>query len=186
MTWEQLWSETTFHDRLWDIDNRPRAFVNTQNKFIKVNQALCVLLGYTEHELLEKRWDEISDPTDTPHDQAEVNKLLAGTRQSYAMSKTYFTKNKSPIPITLTVHAFRNEDNVVLFFDSKIEPDKPMRVQIVDHKNNPVDIPTSTLAWIAKNKINLVIAGTLLAGMITWFIKTLFAIYEAGANNVGV
>lgn len=70
--------------------------------WLKVNPFLCNLLGYSESELLQKTFQDITHPDDLGEDLSNVNKLLQGKINSYSMEKRYLRADQSYIWISLT------------------------------------------------------------------------------------
>jgi diguanylate cyclase (GGDEF)-like protein/PAS domain S-box-containing protein len=65
------------------------ATVGLDGRWLRVNAALCELLGYTEDELMSLTFQDITHPDDLDADLALVAELLAGKRTSYQMDKRY-------------------------------------------------------------------------------------------------
>jgi diguanylate cyclase (GGDEF)-like protein/PAS domain S-box-containing protein len=76
-------------------------------RFIKVNRALCQLTGYTEAELLERTFQDLTHPDDLDADVAQAQQLLAGDIASYEMEKRYRRANGEPVWILLSVSLVR-------------------------------------------------------------------------------
>ena len=99
------------------------AFVTTEGGWLRANPSLCKLLGYTEDELRERTWMELTDPRDTKPDLDAVKQVVAGERNSYTMLKRYITKFGGLVPVELTVVPWRGEDGErVAFFLSQLVP----------------------------------------------------------------
>lgn len=60
---------------------------------LRVNQAFCDLLGYTQEELKGIRWQDITHPDDVQTSAAIVASLLAGERASARYEKRYLHKS---------------------------------------------------------------------------------------------
>jgi PAS domain S-box-containing protein len=84
----------------------PVAFVGLDNRFIFANHAWCKLLGYSESELKEKTWQDITKQEDIGSDQAEVDSVIRGEKEEYYLEKTYIKKDRSHINIKLYVHRY--------------------------------------------------------------------------------
>ncbi len=69
--------------------------------FLRVNQALCHLLGYDEHELLEKSFKEITHPDDRQASE-EFQRELVSTSQSRVYEKRYLQKSGSTVWVRIT------------------------------------------------------------------------------------
>ena len=84
----------------------PISFVNVKSKFIFSNTAWCELVGWSESELREKTWMEITKHSDVGGDQAEVDKLISGEKKDYYIEKVYLRKDGSEVTVHLYVHRF--------------------------------------------------------------------------------
>lgn len=79
------------------------ALLELNGKWIRVNQALCQFIGYTEAELLEMDFQSITHPEDLAEDLALANQVIRGEIASYALEKRYLHKNGSVVWGLLTV-----------------------------------------------------------------------------------
>lgn len=82
--------------------------VTLDGRYLKVNQKLCDILGYSETELLSKRFTDVSHPDDRGKGLAEQQQLFAGTIDSFSLEKRYLHKNGSTVWAHLTVSLVRN------------------------------------------------------------------------------
>ncbi|MCH2219496.1 MAG: PAS domain S-box protein, partial [Dechloromonas sp.] len=69
------------------------AVVGLNGSFQRVNQALCDITGYQEHELTELTFQDITHPDDLDTDVSEAARLLHGEISSYQMDKRYYAKD---------------------------------------------------------------------------------------------
>jgi PAS domain S-box-containing protein len=97
------------------------ALVSPEGKWIKVNQSVCSLFGYSEEELIQMRFQDMTYPEDLDKDIVNVQKMLRGEIQSYRIEKRYFHKNKKIIWTHLNVSLVRSSDQQPLYFISQIE-----------------------------------------------------------------
>jgi diguanylate cyclase (GGDEF)-like protein/PAS domain S-box-containing protein len=97
------------------------AVVAPDGRWLRVNQKLCDILGYTEQELLQSTFQDITHPDDLASDLAHVRQVLAGEIQTYTMEKRYFRKDRSIVWINLTVSLVRDEQNNPKYFISVVE-----------------------------------------------------------------
>jgi PAS domain S-box-containing protein len=59
---------------------------------LRVNKAFCEILGYTENELKEKKWMDITHPDDVNLSQSYVDLLLNRKKESVRFEKRYIHK----------------------------------------------------------------------------------------------
>jgi PAS domain S-box-containing protein len=82
--------------------------------FLSANQHLCKMLGYTEEELLQKTWVEITFPKEkVDEDSNNLEKLLSGELNGYVMEKQYQHKDGHMIDIILSVQGVRKKDGTI-------------------------------------------------------------------------
>ncbi len=79
-------------------------------RWLKVNEALCRMIGYTSRELLTMRWHEITHQDDFAEDLAFGKRLLGGEISSYQLEKRYLRKDGSVVWIHLSISLVRDDD----------------------------------------------------------------------------
>ncbi|MEN7547411.1 PAS domain S-box protein [Rapidithrix thailandica] len=77
------------------------ALVSPEGNWLKVNKALCQIVGYTEDELLTMDWPSLTHPDDLKQDMLLAEKLFNGEIDSYQLEKRYIHKNGTTIHILL-------------------------------------------------------------------------------------
>ncbi len=102
--------------------------VSLQGGFIKVNESLCVMLGYSNAELLATNFQTITHPEDLNADLNYLHQLLEQKIESYQMEKRYFHKRGYIIWILLSVSLVRTSEGLPIHFVSQI-------IDITDRKN---------------------------------------------------
>ena len=65
------------------------ALVSPDGRWLRVNRALCDLVGYSEAELLARTFQDITHPEDLESDLENVRRMIAGETRSYQMEKRY-------------------------------------------------------------------------------------------------
>lgn len=78
-------------------------YCDETGQFLKVNQKLCDLLGYTEAELLTMSFRDITYADDLAADLVYKRQLLAGEISAYALDKRYVRKDGRLTWVHLTV-----------------------------------------------------------------------------------
>ncbi len=87
---------------------------------INVNQAFCDMIGYTQEELQNQKWQDITHPDDLEPTQRAVNALLSGEQDSARFSKRYIHKNGSIVWTELSTSLRRDETGKPLYFMTTI------------------------------------------------------------------
>src|SRR5215217_1370827 len=90
-------------------------------RWLRVNQRLCDIVGYSHEELLEKTFQDITHPDDLDADLEKVHQLLAGKIETYSMQKRYLKKGGSIAWINLTVSLVREPSGEAKYFIAVIE-----------------------------------------------------------------
>ncbi|MCW8808070.1 MAG: EAL domain-containing protein [Rhodanobacter sp.] len=97
------------------------ALISPDGRFLRVNAALCRMLGYTEDELLALGVADVSHPDDFADDSELQRQLLAGERPSYQLEKRNFHKGGRVVEIELSVSLVRDEQGVPRYFVSQVQ-----------------------------------------------------------------
>ncbi len=97
------------------------AHVAPDGHWLRVNQRLCDIVGYTPEELLRCTFQDITHPDDLEIDLGYMHQVLANEIAHYSMEKRYLRKDGSLVWINLTVALVRNADGTPKFFISVIE-----------------------------------------------------------------
>jgi len=97
------------------------ALVAPNGHWLKVNKALCAIVGYTEEELLVTDFQSITHPDDLDADLSQVRRILAGEIKTYQMEKRYIHKDGRLIWILLNVSLVRSDEGQPLYFISQIQ-----------------------------------------------------------------
>jgi len=97
------------------------ALVSLEGKWLLVNRSICEITGYSEAELLERTFQDITHPDDLEEDLENVRKMLAGEIDTYQMEKRYYHKNGSIVWILLSVSLVRTKSGEPLFFIGQIQ-----------------------------------------------------------------
>ncbi len=83
--------------------------VNLQGKWIKVNNAICEMLGYTSKELLSFSYSDITYFDDLDISNKAFNNLLGGKLDSFEIQKRYVHKNSSVVWTILSISLVKND-----------------------------------------------------------------------------
>jgi PAS domain S-box-containing protein len=97
------------------------AIVSTDFRFVRVNNALCRMVGYTEEELVRLTFVDITHPDDVSADVHLAEKLCKGEIPLYRMQKRYRKKSGEIIWINLTASMIHDSSGAPLYALSLIE-----------------------------------------------------------------
>jgi PAS domain S-box-containing protein len=97
------------------------ALVGLDGRWLKVNAALCQIVGYPETDLLQTTFQDISHPEDLNADLQNLQRLLEGAIPAYQLEKRYFHKSGRVVWILLSVSLVRSHQGKPLFFISQVQ-----------------------------------------------------------------
>jgi len=97
------------------------AHVAPDGRWLRVNQKLCSIVGYSRDELLKKTFQDITCPEYLDSDLEHLNRLLSGEISTYNKEKKYIRKDGSTVWIELTVSIVRKDTIDASYFISVIE-----------------------------------------------------------------
>lgn len=97
------------------------ALVSPEGRWLKVNHAVCGMLGYTQEELLVRTFQDITHPDDLDADIACVRRMLNGELQTYQVEKRYYHKAGHTVWALLSVSLIRDEQGKPLHFISQVQ-----------------------------------------------------------------
>ncbi len=83
---------------------------------IKVNQAFCVIVGYTEEELRTKTWQEITHPDDVAASNTVIQSLLEDRIARAQFEKRYLHRSGKPIWTEVNTVVLRDQERRPLYF----------------------------------------------------------------------
>jgi two-component system, NarL family, sensor histidine kinase UhpB len=96
------------------------AHVGPDGRWLRVNQKLCDIVGYTRDELLSRTFQDITHPDDLGADLAQVRQVLDGQIDTYTMEKRYLRKDGSEVWNALTVALVRDDTGKPDYFISVV------------------------------------------------------------------
>jgi len=104
----------------FENSNTGMALVGLDDDWIKVNQSLCNSLGYTEDELMQTSFKDISHPDDYKASSELLQELKNNERQSFQIEKRYYHKKGHLIYAILMVTAVRNIEGELSHFVKQV------------------------------------------------------------------
>ena len=113
-------SEERFR-RIFEDSPLGMAISDPYYRFIRANDALCRMLGYTEKELTALTFKEITHPDHVAADAEAVGKLLHGEIPSYRTEKRYIRKDGTEVWGAVTLSAIRDKSGRFLHFLAMVE-----------------------------------------------------------------
>ncbi|WP_145123402.1 PAS domain S-box protein [Rosistilla oblonga] len=84
------------------------AHVALDGRWIRVNEGICKILGYSSQELLASYFQDATHPDDLGKCLNLVEQAIAGQRDSFSTEKRYIRKDGSPVWVNATVSLVRD------------------------------------------------------------------------------
>ncbi|HBZ05864.1 MAG TPA: sensor domain-containing diguanylate cyclase, partial [Massilia sp.] len=108
-------SEAAFRS-IFDLASIGMALVAPDGGWINVNRAMCEIVGYTEDELRQLTFQDITHPDDLDSDLELAACLRTGARERYQLDKRYVRKDGSVVWANLNVSCKRDAAGEVAYF----------------------------------------------------------------------
>jgi PAS domain S-box-containing protein len=89
------------------------AIISPAMAWLRVNDGLCRMLGYSSAEMAGLTWTELTHPDDLPAASAQFDRMLAGASDEYSMETRYIRKDGSIVWTELSVGCVRLADGSV-------------------------------------------------------------------------
>ncbi|MDP3082437.1 MAG: PAS domain S-box protein [Rubrivivax sp.] len=96
------------------------ALVGLDGRWLRINQRLCDIVGYSAAELELLRYQDITHADDLGADLGLVQRLLAGEMNTYSLEKRYLRKSGEAVWIQLVVSLVRGDDGAPSYFISVV------------------------------------------------------------------
>jgi PAS domain S-box-containing protein len=115
------------------LDEAPigMALVGLDGHFLRVNRALCEIVGYAPEELRGLTFQVITHPDDLDADLTLAGQLERGEIQRYQLGKRYIRKDGKAVDVMLTGSVVRDRDGAPRYFVAQVE-DVTERKQMED------------------------------------------------------
>ena len=97
------------------------ALIGLDGHWLKVNAALCTITGWSEPELIQRPFQEITHPDDVDTDADLIRLLLAGKICRYQFEKRYITRSGGQIWALLSVSLVRDAAGAPRHFIVQVE-----------------------------------------------------------------
>jgi diguanylate cyclase (GGDEF)-like protein/PAS domain S-box-containing protein len=96
------------------------ALVGLDGSWLKVNGALCRIMGFSEEQMRTRTFQQLTHPDDLDADLQHVEELLSGQSDGYSMEKRYVAANGSVVHALLSVSLVRDDHGRPLHFVSHV------------------------------------------------------------------
>lgn len=120
------------------------ALISLEGQWLKVNAALCEIVGYSESELLKTTLQTITHPNDLENDVEYRNQLLNREIRSYSIEKRCFCKRGSIIWTLFSISLIQDSKGHPLYLIAQIQ-DITVRREVERMKDEFISIVSHEL-----------------------------------------
>jgi PAS domain S-box-containing protein len=97
------------------------ARINLKGEYVQVNKKFLQFIGYSEKEILKRKFKDITHPEDVGKSIDFLNKLVSKELNSFTAEKRYIHKSGSVVFINVTVSVVNNNNGEPDYFVSVVE-----------------------------------------------------------------
>ncbi|UGB38037.1 sensor domain-containing protein [Frateuria soli] len=97
------------------------ALVRPDGRFLRVNEAVCRMLGYSQEEFLTLSVADVTHPDDYGNDMSQLAQMLDGRIDAYQMEKRNLHKDGHVVHFQLSTSLVRDEHGKPLYFVSQVQ-----------------------------------------------------------------
>lgn len=108
-------------DILWENAIGGLAIISEDGTFERVNPAFCRIVEYSEYELQQMKFQDITLPSDVDADVELSSQVKNSQRRSYDMIKSYMTKTRRVVWVHLRVIGYSIEGKFHYFISQVFE-----------------------------------------------------------------
>jgi diguanylate cyclase (GGDEF)-like protein/PAS domain S-box-containing protein len=83
------------------------ALLSREGRFLRVNRKLSQIVGYSEIELLQRFFHQVTHPEELDEDKAQVARLVAGEVRDFRRESRYLCKDGRPVWVALSASTMR-------------------------------------------------------------------------------
>lgn len=97
------------------------AIISLEKRWLKVNDKLCELVGYSREELETLTFNDITHPEDREKGVKVYDRILGGEADDYTYEKRYIKKDGNIVPVFVSSRVVRKSDGTPDFFVAIIQ-----------------------------------------------------------------
>ena len=102
--------------------------------YVDVNQALCEMLGYAKHELLELNWQFLTHPDDLERNLRRFAMVTDGRSDGENLTKRYVRKDGESIEVEVTDSVVRGPDGVPIYYVTHVNDITERRKALLENE----------------------------------------------------
>ena len=97
------------------------AFVSLDGRWLRANESLCEVLGYSEEELRKINFQTVTHPEDVAEDLVQLARLVSGEISIYRRIKRYYRKDSRLIWVSVAVSAIHDGAGAPIYFVGQVQ-----------------------------------------------------------------
>ncbi len=105
----------------YELDLVGLTITSPEKGWVRTNGCLCNMLEYSEQELHQMTWAQLTHPDDLAADEALFEKLLANEIDGYSLEKRFITRTGKVIPTLLVVRGVRKANGELDYVTAMVE-----------------------------------------------------------------
>jgi two-component system, cell cycle sensor histidine kinase and response regulator CckA len=98
-----------------------KSLIDLDGRYLRVNGALCQMLGYTADELLRLRWTDVTHPDDRPASESVMREAMAGVWTVRPFEKRYVGKQGQIVWVEVSASLVRSSSGSPLYFVNGVQ-----------------------------------------------------------------
>ncbi|WP_299843539.1 sensor domain-containing diguanylate cyclase [uncultured Roseovarius sp.] len=112
------------------------ARIGRDGTWLRVNQQLCDILGYSQEQLEKMRFQDVTHPDDLADNLSHIEQLIAGKSSSQTFPKRYIRADGSVVKANLRVRLIQGANGEGGHFISVVEDMSPtsQRLETLEHR----------------------------------------------------
>lgn len=103
------------------------AHIDVNGAWVRINQKMCDIVGYTEEELRKLTFKDITHPDDIAVSSENIRHALDGKVNSYSLEKRYINKKGDIVWVNVSVSLVRRTPSNACFFIVVVEDITPRK-----------------------------------------------------------
>ena len=150
-------SEERFR-RIFEKSPIGMATAGSDFRFIRCNEAFCSMFGYSEQDLTNLTFKDITHPAHIAQDVEAVNKLIAGEIPQYRTEKRYVRKDQGIFWAEAAITTLRDPSGQFMYFLAVVEDITELKQTQEELKKAPAELARSNaelehFAYIASHDL---------------------------------
>ncbi len=105
----------------YELDLVGLTITSLDKGWIRINDCLCKMLEYSEQDLRQMNWAELTHPDDLAADVEQFEKLLTNETDGYALEKRFISRTGKIIPVKLVVRSVRKANGELDYITAMVE-----------------------------------------------------------------